>query len=943
MYLKLDKKLILEVEEIVFESKKSSVDSSSEDIQKNIQNLPYLFKIFKKIDIERLKIKDNEFTVVLNDKHLYLDNKYINISSALDFKNSNVDLDIYSIYLKDLELTLIGESKVDISKKVLNFFGEYTYKDLEGELNIQVTEDILDFYINTNSKFKSLKFLKKFFRLGSIAEAWMYDNVTGDMKLNYLNGKIDLNKKLPIMDSLKGQVVIDDAKIRFHKDAKAVDTKKLTIDYGNDTLSFNLKEPVYNKSKIYGSRVYIPNLTSEQKGEVVVDLKTKSMLNDDILGILKAYKINLPLKQKSGKLDSTLVLRIPYLASKKMRVDGEFNATNAVLLLNNFEFLAKKAKVILKDSKVYIKNSSMIHKDMLDANLDLEIDTKNSIASGSAKVNSFNIGSKEDSIVNINDLKTDLKIDFNDNTKIDLQALGTKLDISQKSVNVDIKDLSVVYPFSTLLQTIDIKKGDLNVDIIDKDNILFKVNAKDLNFPFEKNGKQIKELSAKGSIKKSLTSIQTNDSDIAIIFEDKKNPLLKLNNIDLLINNNDNNSKKSKEFPNIDLELKNSIVKLDSEHQYKTLWANIHIKNSKISFEGRALELELPISKNGKKVSELDLDGTYLNNILDIESKDKKLKLKYELLKEKLTMKLDAYDVLYDTKIEEDKNSKVVYYIDGVNSNIIINEKYVAKASSYSFIFENYKTNINLSYNDTKFVYFKDWTGNILVDAKNMSDTFLNALMNKELIKDGNVNLTAKGKDGVIVGHADLVNTKINDLAILNNLLIFINTSPALINPFLAIPSVVGMATSGGFNLNGYRVNEGKVDFSYNFENKYLNMNKIFTKGNGIDFDGFATIDFNDSKINSKLKLVFLKDYSKIVGAIPVINYVLLGDEKRVDTQVEIYGTLDKPKYKTELAKEGVEAPVNVIKRIITSPIKLIKSIGEGLSSEDKDSKEEKK
>ena len=940
MYLKFDKKLIVEVEEILFEAKKSNVESSSDDIQKNISKLPTIIKFFQKIDIERLKIKDNEFTIVLNDKHLYLDNKFVNLSADLQFAGSEIMLDVYSVYLKDLKLALLGRSKVNISKKVLNFFGTYVYGELEGELNVQLTEEIFDFYVNSTSKIKSLKFLKEFFRLDSTAEAWMYDNVTGNMKLNYLYGKIDLQKQLPIMDSLKGQVVIDDAKIRFHKNAKTVDTKKLTIDYKDDTLSFDLEKPKYDKSKIYGSKVYIPNLTSREKGVVVVDLKTKSMLNNDILGILKAYKINLPLKQKSGKLDSSLVLKIPYMASKKMEIDGIFNAKNAVLRLNNFEFLAKKAKVILKDSKVIIKNSHMIHNDMLDTYLDLNINTRNSTASGKANINSFNIGSKEDSVVKINGLKTNLNIDFKKNTLINLDALQTKLDISKEKINVDIKDLSIVYPYSSLLKTIDIKKGDLKVDIIDKNNIAFKVNAKDLNFPFEKNGKLIKELSAQGNIKDDSTTIKTDDSDIEILFKNNENPLLKLSNIDLALKHNTTKAKNSKSFPNIDLELKNSIIKLDDEHYYKTEWANIHIKNSKISFEGKALELDLPIARKGKKVKDLDLYGTYVNNIFDIKTKDNKLKLNYEIKKEKITMKLNGYDVLYNTTSEEDKDSKIAYYISGINSNIIMNKKYIAKATTYNFIFENYKTDINLNYGNTKFIYFKDSAGNILVNAKNMNDEFLNSLMNKNLIKNGNVNLTANGKNGIVIGHADLTNTRIVDLAILNNLLIFINTSPALINPFLAIPSVVGMATSGGFTLNGYRVNEGKVDFSYNFKDKFLNMNKIFTKGNGIDFDGHATIDFTNSKVNSKLKLVFLKDYSKIVGAIPVINYVLLGDEKRVDTQVEIFGTLDEPKYRTELAKEGVTAPVNLIKRIITTPIKLLETIGEKLSE---DGVEEKK
>lgn len=943
LYLKFDKKLIVEVEEIIFEVKKSSVESSSEDIQKNISKLPTILKFFQRIDIERLKIKDNEFTIVLNEKHLYLDNKFVNISADLKFEGSEVLLDVYSIYLKDLELALMGKSKVNVSKKVLNFFGNYSYGKLEGELNVNLTEKIFDFYINSTSKIKSLKFLKKFFRVDKTAEAWMYDNVTGDMKLNYLYGKIDLEKQLPIMDSLKGQVVIDDAKIRFHKDAKTVNTKKLTIDYKDDTLSFDLKNPTYNKSKIYGSKVYIPNLTSRQKGMVVVDLKTKAMLNDDILGILKAFKINLPLKQKSGKLDSSLVLKIPYMASKKMEIDGIFYAKDAVLRLNNFEFLAKKAKVILKDSSVIIKNSRMIHKDMLDANLDLTINTKNSTAFGKANINLFNIGSKKESVVKINGLKTDLDINFKKNTLIDLKALKIKLNISKEKINVDIKDLNVVYPYSKLLKTIDIKKGDLNVNIIDKDNIDFKVNAKDLNFPFEKNGKLIKELSAQGNIKGKVTTIKTDDSDIEILFKDSVNPLLKLKNIDLVLKTDTNKDVKYKKFPNIDLELKNSIIKLDKEHNYKTSWANIHIKDSKISFVGEALDLDLPIARKGKKAEKLTLSGTYAKNILDIKTKDENLKLRYEIEKEKLTMKLNGYDVLYDSSIEENKESNLAYYISGKNSNIIINEKYIAKASTYNFIFENHKTDIDLNYKNTKFVYFKDYAGNIFVDAKNMNDEFLNSLMNKKLIKDGNVNLTAKGKDGVITGSADLKNTRIKDLAILNNLLIFINTSPALINPFLAIPSVVGMATSGGFNLNGYRVIEGKVDFSYNFEKKFLNMNKIFTKGNGIDFDGYATIDFESSKVDSKLKLIFLKNYSKIVGAIPVINYVLLGDENRVDTQVEIYGTLDKPKYKTELAKEGVIAPLNLIKRIITSPIKLIESLGGNSKKEESKKKDTKK
>ena len=349
LYIKLDKKLILEVDEIIIKEQKSSVNSSSDDLLKNISKFPYVLDVFKKIEVKNLRIKDNYFTISFDDKHLYLDNKYVNLSASMKYNEPQVSLDIHSIYLKDIDLTLIGKSKIDLDKKVMNFFGTYLLKEkVQGEIDLKLDENFFDFHINGSKSVKSIAFLKDFFRLDEVAEAWMYDNVEGDINLKYLQGRIDIQKLEPILNSIEGNVVINDAKLRFHKNAKRVNTKKLNITYKNDKLSFDLEKPTYNKNKIYGSRVYISDLTSLEKGTVVVDLKTKSLLNDDILGILKAYDIKLPLKQISGKLDSTLVLSIPYLATKKMKVDGNFKVKDSVLRLEDFEFFATKADCYFK-------------------------------------------------------------------------------------------------------------------------------------------------------------------------------------------------------------------------------------------------------------------------------------------------------------------------------------------------------------------------------------------------------------------------------------------------------------------------------------------------------------------------------------------------------------------------------------------------------------------
>ena len=170
------------------------------------------------------------------------------------------------------------------------------------------------------------------------------------------------------------------------------------------------------------------------------------------------------------------------------------------------------------------------------------------------------------------------------------------------------------------------------------------------------------------------------------------------------------------------------------------------------------------------------------------------------------------------------------------------------------------------------------------------------------------------------------------------NLLTFVQTSPALINPLLAIPSVVGMATNSGFNVLAYKIINGKADFNYSKEKELLVIKKLVTVGNGIDFDGYGQVDLNTMMLTSNMKLIFLKDYSKIVGAIPVINYVLLGDNNRVETQVDVNGNLEDPEVSTNFTKDTISAPVNIGKRILNSPSMLLDFIKDktNLNGEDK-------
>ena len=927
----MDKKLILNIENIEFKTKKGSSNSNSiDEIKKNLDLLPKILKVFEKIEINRLKINDNEFQIILNDEVLYLDNKYINLSSKIDINSKQVEFELYSLYLKDIDLLLDGKVKVDYFNEKLNYYGKFYYQDIVSNLNLEMTKDLAKFYLESEP-FKNIKFLKKFLSLPQVAEEWMYDNVEGDMKLQEFYGEYNLKKNEIIESSLVGKAQINAAKIRFHKDVDIVNTKELNISFKNSELHFELIEPIFKDKKLDGSYVTIHDIASEKNGQIDVFLKTQSKLDEDILNILKAYDIKLPVIQKNGDTQASLLMKFPYDISKSMSTYGEFFVSDADIFIDKFSFKSKYAEVILNDSIVEIKNSDFNYKNMINADVNLSLDTKTLKAQGDANIKSFLIKKDKDEIVNIKDKSTLLELDFNDNVTVILKDLGTKINVSDL-VYVNIDDLSIIYPHSKLLNDLSIKEGNIALQIKDEKNISFDALIKNLELPIQKDEKPIDFLEISGKIENDKTKISSKNGDINI--ELGKTINLSLQNIDVILNSKLKNSSIKKDT---NISLTNTKLKVD-EDLYHLENAKIAIKNKGIDFEVNVKDLNLPIRKNDNKVETLNLIGNIKNGVTTINTRKKDLIL--ELKKDLMTLYVDGYNLYYsssDIGKDDEKSKNKNISIKGKNSNIILNDKYTFLTNDFEVRVKNDDKYINLNYKQTNIV-LKEKNKEINIFSDTINDEYVNAIFNKQIFKGGNLTFHATGNINDLNGKFLIEDSSINNLAAINNLLTFVQTSPGLINPLLAIPSVVGMAGNSGFNVMAYKIVNGKIDFNYSKEKELLDIKKLATVGNGIDFDGYGQVDLNTMILTSNVKLIFLKDYSKIVGAIPVINYVLLGDNNRVETQVDIKGDIEDPEISTNFTKDTITAPVNIGKRILTSPSVLLDFIKEktNLNSEEK-------
>ena len=918
----------MNIENIEYKSKKTQTTNSIEEIKKSIELLPKVLKFFEKIEINRLKIDDNEFEIILNDEILYLDNKYINLSSKIDINSNQVVFDLYSLYLKDLNLLFDGKVKLDYFNEKLNYYGKFYYQDLESNLNVEMTKEIAKFYL-VSEPFKSLKFIKEFLHLPVIAEEWMYDNVEGDIKLQEFYGEYDLKNNHIIEDSLQGKAQIKEAKIRFHKDVDIVNTKSLDISFKNNKLHFDLIEPIFKNKKLDGSFVTIHNLTSEKDGQVDVFLKTSSKLDKDILDILKAYDITIPLIQNTGSTQASLLMKFPYDLSKNMSTYGEFFVNNAQISIDNFSFDSKYAEVILNDSIIQIKNGDFKYKNMIDSIVNLNLDTTTLKSSGDVNIKSFLIKKDSESIIDIKDKQTAIELDFNKQINISLKELLTDIKVTDL-IYVNITDLSKIYPYSKLLKDNSIKEGNIFLQIKDEKNIGFEAFLKGLELPLQKNDKNIDSLEIIGKIENNKTKIFSKDEDIKIDIGDKLNIFLR--NTDVVLDSKIQNSGLNQDM---NINLFNSKLKIDNDF-YQIDKAKIFIQNKNIDFEADIKDLNLPIRKNDTKIEKLSLIGNIKNDSTFIHTKEKDLILKLE--KDFVSLFVDGYNLYYSSSEigKEDESESKYKNIDikGKNSNIILNEKYKFLTDNFEVRVRADNKYISLNHKQTNII-FKEKDKKIDIFSDNISDEFVNTIFNKQIFKGGTLVLHANGNINNLNGKLIIEDSNIEDLAILNNLLLFIHTSPALINPLLAIPSVVGMATNSGFNVMAYKIVNGSMDFNYSKEKELLDIKKLVTVGNGIDFDGHGKVDLNTMMLTSNIKLIFLKDYSKIVGVIPVINYVLLGDNNRVETEVNLNGKIEDPEVSTNLTKDTLSVPVNIGKRILNSPSMLLDFIKDTVNLND--------
>ncbi len=111
-------------------------------------------------------------------------------------------------------------------------------------------------------------------------------------------------------------------------------------------------------------------------------------------------------------------------------------------------------------------------------------------------------------------------------------------------------------------------------------------------------------------------------------------------------------------------------------------------------------------------------------------------------------------------------------------------------------------------------------------------------------------------------------------------------------------------------------MSEGYAHFGYqkgtvSVDNFTLNSPEMKITGNG-------QADFATDQVEGVLTLK--TDLGSKLGKVPMVGYILLGEDGSISTTLTVSGKLDNPKVSTAIAKEIVTAPFNILKRTLVYP-----------------------
>ncbi len=993
LYIKLDKKLVLHAKHInVSSSNKSSNEIPLLNIPRLLPIIDLARKNFHLFKVDELTVDGHKVTFSYTDSPRTPEDNTITLTSK-DI-STRVDFDFYDDFMLVEMKGLIHKSTsipFDIAA-VLDFRTSNSYT--RGQFSASEKTSV-DFYIKGNGDtmaftahsnvFADLDPVVDLFALRENISKWIVDNNKAQhYQLIEAKGIYNYRNPQVFLDTLFLHARETDLNYSFHPKLFPISSPLTDVYYTKGVLSINPHQASYNRHKL--DEPSAVNIDFNHKHTLLdVDLYTQTTLDNDIVEIVNAYDIPLPVLQEKGTTKAHIRLGIDLL-SEEVSAAGQFFVNESDLILNGVRYKINNATARLHKGLLSLDSTSINYDDVFLAVVNGQLDLTTLTGDFFFDVEEVRLPLSETKELTLADKNIRVQLNFDKNSNSFIFPLS-HWKLGKYTIAVDNSTLTAPIKFDSKHIINDLRLHIPNMSDIKVDGVLDIARAATrLDFKLSNVNHESSDLnlSSKEDISLAL-SYDNNKTDIYL----QQPSLLSINDIsleilpaklqikDTYLDMNKTQISLDKELftqvsthyklgaDSIDFVLKNTILSSaellfiepaftlsykqhDETHHLDVKKFDIHAmldKDGSLQLNIKDFSKLYPYSQTLQMydVKAGSADLTFINEHIGMDL----ILLDFPPLLSKDGKKVTQYMIKgrYEdevTQLSINKDIDFIYYKKG---------RFIAKNIDFNlFAIKDYLKNIHSKNekNDLE-LYIKTENSNVILGdsgRKILSDTIQidikNDTINARLFHDKGAVLFQSEHDDVSV-YGDKLNDKfINELfkfsTFKGGTLSF--SATGTYENFKGIVQVDDTVIKEYTVLNNtlafFNTIPSLMTFSVpGYSKKGLKVDKMYSN---FDVNG-SIVNIKDTKISSKELVITARGTSDLdketvdllmqvktdLGSsakdIPVLGYIIFGDDS-ISTTVRVHGDLKDPNVENTVAESVIVAPYNILKRTITLPFK---------------------
>ncbi len=823
--------------------------------------------------------------------------------------------------------------------------------------------------------------------LHPLSKPWMSDYIkSGDITLHPLTGTYRFAPPHGLLQSIDAYASVTDAAYEFARGFKPATAKKVDVRFRKGKLEIEPHESAFYDNRGDNTDVAIDFNPEHPLLQVHID--TSARLDDDIVRLIRHYGIDLPLKQRSGSTRADLTLSVD-LETEQTTASGTFAVSDAAVLFHREPLFVHTGSVILKNNDVLLKDMNASYRERVHGILNAAFNPAKGTglfkaditeirpfgdASLQLQTNPLHV-SYEMVPKTLDRLKIPASIWQYQHHLLHVDAIDTDFDYHR--LRTHIPPTAVIVDNTSLLHassTLDLRAMQittlLDLHSVDLDGFRLDQNALALQIGYDRNltvstpfksqwrykgtpfeigalGMALKDdnltidplfLGIDQQFSTTLTGFYSLPSRSGHLLLDA-----------LSINNNKigallHNQKEAElEFR---IEAQQVSVALPSlDFTFKSLPQGWEMQLPKLSQMARNSPLmqEYNITQGSLTLgSKTDSDALYFHGNVDyaypilVQDDTPQTHYRFEGRFEdnRTRMRINnavTLEVGDDVSIfAQNAGLNVMAFVDFLKDHtsaqrststtvtLDANQSYLYFTPQRRALADTIHISSDSSEIFGSLIYKKGGAGlemrngQFYLYGQHFNDTFMNHLLAFSTYKGGQFSFAVKGTLESFKGVARIDKSRLKEYVVFNNVLAFINTIPALAS--FSLP---------GYAKAGIPIKEAYAAFEY--KDAIMHFDAVKFDSDEMDFYGKGIADYPNNRIDMELSIK--TQLGSNVSQLPVVGYILVGDDGTAMTTVNIKGPLQNPEVSTGMAKDIVIAPFNILKRAVTYPFHLIDTL----------------